>query len=461
MSIGAYTGAPNNNNLGIRNYLKQQGYGDSDIGYDNGNVTLKGQNFIGAAPQAQNDPTNGMYQGSTYASQPALTNALKAYQNTYGAPTLSNTQFRTNALNDNLTAVGKAINTPFTYDANSDPAYQSALNLAKSNIQTGQNNTLANLAAHGQGNSSYATTAAQQVADREYNNISNQILPQLINQAYGRYQDQIRNQSALANTLNGLNQQDFSNNLATNQDNRAAEAQNANFTGYYNNPNMSAIQKAMQANSAAYANASPEEQKRLHQENLKLAASIGGTDTTGNGDYAYGPARTLAGQQQDNTVKQQDIMNTRNDRLDTAAEANTAADNARADKQLNATLENMTSDNARANAAEARAAGNQPLATLFDVWDRTGEAPAGIPGVTKGTKLQAKPGSSTTKSDSFNLDDYKGYINSNFYTPADPLDPSKGKTFDSGAARKYIIGLNLPDDSQTDQLLKIYGLPTN
>jgi hypothetical protein len=309
MSIGAYTGGANGM-TGIRKYLNDQGYKDDQITYGNGAVSLNGRSFYNATPQAD---------GSTYAPQSALQSALKSYQ---GAD--NNTKLNTtvdnmyNSANTTTPFQFKQQQPEFKFDANSDPAYLSQLALAKNNIQTGQNNTMANLAAHGQGNSSYAATASQQVADREYNNISNQILPNLIQQAYQRYQDQnnndyrtqaanygvgqdqFRNQSALSSYLNGVGQQDFTNNLATNQDNRSQQAQDANFTGYYQDPNTSAIKKAMEANSASYAGASAEQQQMLHQKNLELAKSIGGVDTTGNGDYSFGPGqRTLAGQASD------------------------------------------------------------------------------------------------------------------------------------------------------------------
>lgn len=119
---------------------------------------------------------------------------------------------------------------------------------------------------------------------------------------------------------------------------------------------------------------------------------------------------------------------------------------------------NRSSDNARAAASEARAAGNQQLGNLFDIWDRTGVAPAGIPGVAEGTPIN-KGGSS--QNGNFKLDDYKGYIDKNFYTETvDPNTYKPVKSFDSAGARKYIISLGLPDE-QTDQVLKLYGLPTN
>jgi hypothetical protein len=61
------------------------------------------------------------------------------------------------------------------------------------------------------------------------------------------------------------------------------------------------------------------------------------------------------------------------------------------------TIRNMTADNARAAASEARSAGNQSLASKFDVWDRTGKAPAGIPGVPVDTPLVSKSSSATPK----------------------------------------------------------------
>lgn len=353
--------------LGIRKYLQDQGYGDSDIGFNNGNVTLKGQNLISATPQAQTDLSQGLYKDSAYASSGALKNALAGYQNTYGAPKLDNTNKMNNlnnSLYNNTTAKPfefKQQQSPFSYDPNSDQAYQAALRSAQSNIKTGQNNTLANLLAHGQGNSSYAASAAQQIANKEMGNVSNNILPQLIQQAYQRYQDQnnndyrnqaanygvgqdqFKNQSALSNYFNGLGQQEIDNQYKNNA--LAETIKQNNWVAYKDSVGMTGDLGT----------------------GAKLDYSLLG-DITGN--------LSLPGQQFQNNVKQQGIENTR------------------ADKQLNASLANMSSDNARAAAAEARAAGNQQLGQLFDIWDRTGQAPQGIPGVTAGTPLRDKTSAS-------------------------------------------------------------------
>jgi hypothetical protein len=67
-------------------------------------------------------------------------------------------------------------------------------------------------------------------------------------------------------------------------------------------------------------------------------------------------------------------------------------------------------------------------------------------------------------SGSFNLDDYKGFINQNFYkdvpvNPSNPYDKSVTKQLDKESTYKYVISLHLPDD-KTDEMLKMYQIPT-
>jgi hypothetical protein len=79
--------------------------------------------------------------------------------------------------------------------------------------------------------------------------------------------------------------------------NRNATNDEATFTGYYTSPETKAAMDKMVANSAAYATATPQEQARLHQENVALGKQIGLNDTTGNGDYSGNTStRTIAGQ---------------------------------------------------------------------------------------------------------------------------------------------------------------------
>jgi hypothetical protein len=203
----------------------------------------------------------------------------------------------------------------FSYDASSDPQYQSALNLARQNIQTDQGNTLANLVSHGQGNSSYSAGAVQGVADKAMGNLNNNLLPQFIQQAYNHYQDGIKNdyQTQLANynasqdkIKNGQWDQTFNagrtdaaNNLAVNK---------GTLTGDYTSPENASLQKQMDANSSAYATATPEQQAQLHEQNLAIAKQLGKTYDPSTGEYSGGTTtRTIVGQNLDQNKQQSHI----------------------------------------------------------------------------------------------------------------------------------------------------------
>ncbi|MFX3633716.1 MAG: hypothetical protein ACE3L7_25525 [Candidatus Pristimantibacillus sp.] len=120
----------------------------------------------------------------------------------------------------------------FNYDYNTDPAYQAALASARDNIGQQQADTNARLRATGQGKSSYSETVANQIGAKEMGRVSNEVLPQLIGQAYQRYADNANRDlqvqqanygagqdrlSNLANLYGLQNQQDFSNPLAESQ----------------------------------------------------------------------------------------------------------------------------------------------------------------------------------------------------------------------------------------------------
>ncbi|MNM10421.1 hypothetical protein D3C81_205460 [compost metagenome] len=126
---------------------------------------------------------------------------------------------------------------PFTYDQNSDPAYQSQLAEAKRNVENQQADTNAFLRAGGQGKSSYSEMVANQVGSNAMKSIANDLVPTLMNQAYQRYNDDA-NRSLQTQQLNyGVGQDAIGNlgNLYGLQDNEyfqkpIAEAQ---LTGNY------------------------------------------------------------------------------------------------------------------------------------------------------------------------------------------------------------------------------------
>lgn len=117
----------------------------------------------------------------------------------------------------------------FSYDQNTDPAYQAQLAEAKKNVMNQQADTNAGLRATGQGKSSWSETVANNLGNSAMESIANNLVPQLMQQAYQRYNDDVNRdmqvqqlnygvgQDAIGNlgSLYGLqNQEYFQNPLA-------------------------------------------------------------------------------------------------------------------------------------------------------------------------------------------------------------------------------------------------------
>lgn len=118
---------------------------------------------------------------------------------------------------------------PFAYDAQTDPSYQAALRQAQAGAQTAQNNAMVGLGARGIGNSSIAVDRANQIQQKAIGNVNDTILPQLMAQAYNRYNnenemnfkidqenygrdnDYSKNLAGLAKGYNDLGQQEIDN----------------------------------------------------------------------------------------------------------------------------------------------------------------------------------------------------------------------------------------------------------
>ncbi|WP_339182915.1 hypothetical protein [Paenibacillus sp. FSL R5-0701] len=77
----------------------------------------------------------------------------------------------------------------FSYDQNTDPAYQAQLAEAKKNVMNQQADTNAGLRATGQGKSSWSETVANSLGNSAMESIANNLVPQLMQQAYQRYND--------------------------------------------------------------------------------------------------------------------------------------------------------------------------------------------------------------------------------------------------------------------------------
>lgn len=416
----------------VRSYMNQAGYDNSKIGYnpDSGWVTYNGQNFGKPKMNVNGTTFDSPDTIKAWDSQFRQNNPMMFASSSPQAATQTTTQTPiTSAANpyvDSYTQLIKSIqdrmNAPLQ-DVYRTPEYAAAKAQADRQAQQSILQGQEMLGNSGMARSSDAIRFGQNAQNQANEYLQTQLVPQIMNQLNSRKQQDIANQVQQSNLLYNLlnrddqqRQQGFQNNLAT-----------AGLTGNFtpDQQTFDTVKRIMDANSAAYADASPEERQRLHAENVRLAASIGGTDTTGNGDYAFGPMRTLQGKSADlnnmqvmaqltgklpdgtptNAAQQQQLSN-----LWTVAQQTGMIPDQLADlyslprgtrtqdaifKVQQIAIEQQNANTSSANAAtSARNAenslGNQDLAKKFEIWDRTGFAPSGIPGVAEGTPLAGK-----------------------------------------------------------------------
>jgi hypothetical protein len=209
---------------GYRKYLNEKGVKDEDITYDNGTVKVKGQFFGNATPEAD---------GSTYSTK----GNLDALYNNYRTQSMPTNQGRADTL---LNTVQERLNqprTPFQYNPQSDPQYQSALQSAQQAATTQQGNTLARLRAMGQGKSSYSEGVANQIGQQAVADVNAKVLPQLMAQSYQRYIDEqnmgrqnVLDLLGLGREYNNLNQQGLDNTFRQEQADRDSAYRDQAFT---------------------------------------------------------------------------------------------------------------------------------------------------------------------------------------------------------------------------------------
>lgn len=99
-----------------------------------------------------------------------------------------------------MAAIANRQVTPFSYDPNSDPAYQAALDRAKTNINNGTAQTEAEMNRRGLLNSTITSDRSAEIGAQEMANVETTVLPQLMQQAYQKYIDnQNQQQQQFAN----------------------------------------------------------------------------------------------------------------------------------------------------------------------------------------------------------------------------------------------------------------------
>jgi len=301
-----------------------------------------------------------------------------------------------------------------------------------------------------------------------------------------------------------LEQQQFTNNLATNQDTRAQSTQDHNFsqdtitnnrntvndkatfTGDYTSPETSAIQQQMAKNSAEYATASPEQQAVIHQNNLDLAKQLGQTYDPGTGTYSGGntSTRTLAGQTQDmnnvkdmavltgkmpdgtptNAAQQEQLKNLWTVADQTGTIPNSLADfyglphgmQTQAAKtqaiQNGISQQGATTSAKNATTAETNSKNSQENATqdnLMNIWKATGKAPSGINGVTEGTPFAGTAKAASTADD---------FIKSIDNTPLVSNIAGMRRVTDPVALEKAILDSGMTPEEMT-KAYRAYNIP--
>jgi len=196
----------------------------------------------------------------TTAQQKYLTNNLG-----YKAPTATTNTTnsvaqpaaaKTNAsqgstLMEQMLAIANREKQEFSYDPNSDPAYQAALKRASANIDTGNSAAQAEMNRRGILNSTITSDRMSEIASAEMGNVETTVIPQLMAQAYQKYQDQQNQEQQQFANMGSLAQ------MYTGEDQRGIDNTNttAGLTGYlpFSQEAQSAINSIIQLKQQAEA----------------------------------------------------------------------------------------------------------------------------------------------------------------------------------------------------------------
>lgn len=193
-------------------------------------TALKDKNFALATFQNKTNYINAQNQGDTAKMQEA-NNAQNANRRQYGytlgsdgnTPTFYNdpklnTEITTEKPADYVSKYKNKIdslyneiaNSKFDYDLNSDQNYQNYKAEYTRNAQRAMQDTLGEtIGSSGFAGSSYATATASQAYDYQMSQLNDKV-PELYQQAYSRYQDEIANKNQNLNTLMSLDNNDYS-----------------------------------------------------------------------------------------------------------------------------------------------------------------------------------------------------------------------------------------------------------
>ncbi|WP_308636100.1 hypothetical protein [Paenibacillus silvisoli] len=428
--------------------------------------------MLGAINALNKKPNGGI--GYDHLKKKVVTSQITPHTSTAGG-VLDTLNAR--VTNQAAGAVSNALAAPkqppqFSYDAASDPSYQAALRQAQANANTASGNAQAEMNRRGILNSTITGDRVAQIQQSEMGRVSDTILPQLMQQAYGRYRDTIDD---------GYRNQQL-------------DLQKGQLTGTYINDDMrNAYDTVLQAKQD-YANAkTPEERIAAHQRAEAARAILGGMNANSGlvgadvtldkarGNQSLFGTQTQSAREYDTNMaynkerdKRGDFENDRNynrgvlesDRgfnrgvLESDRNYNRGVlesdrgynrgvfENDRAfnrnafesDRSYSLSKSNSATDNARAGSS-------QTFNQLMDIWQATGKAPAGIAGVEPGTLWNGggKSGGSSNDGDDLEADfnsDYKAVL----------ADPAKAY---SRLVNNYEAFIDKYGPSKYQQLLRL------
>lgn len=165
--------------------------------------------------------------------KPPTTNTAGATSTSSSTPTSTTSAAKSNSqqgseLIDLMRQIATRETTPFSYDPNSDPAYQAALKRAQANIEQGNSAVQAELNRRGILNSTITSDRMGEISANELGRVETDVLPSLMQQAYNQYLNNLNQQQQQYANIGNLAQ------LYLSEDQRAIDNTNtrAGLTGY-------------------------------------------------------------------------------------------------------------------------------------------------------------------------------------------------------------------------------------
>lgn len=234
------------------------------------------------------------------------------------APRNNNAQVGSDIMNQ-LRELAQRQSQPFSYDPNNDPAYQAALQRARSNIEQGNAAAQAEMNRRGILNSTITSDRMGEISANEMGRVETDVLPQLMQAAYQRYQnEQAQQQQQFANLANMA--QMYLNEDQRGIDNTFARADRTGYLPMDDSAQQyinAILQLKQQAESPGITAAERSQLSKQADTYRSVLASMGVDPNAFGSNVSFNQAsavpmmmsRTLQGQQFDNQLKQQQWEN--------------------------------------------------------------------------------------------------------------------------------------------------------